>query len=375
MTPKHNIHCLVPDLPSPSEVMPLLEEMHSNRWYSNFGPLVQRFERAMEAFLEQENGACGFGVATFSSATTALELAIRALEFEPGTKVLVPALTFPATALAVLNAGHEPVLIDVDAHTWELSPELAAKACAEATYGAVIPVAAYGRPIDGAGWAAFQEQTGVRVLMDVAAALGQQPIEDTLTYCFSLHATKPFGVGEGGLLVTQDAQLIDRSKSLSNFGFSGPAGVIQRQGTNAKFGEYYAAMGLAQIDRWPELIERRREVMNLYQQQLNKLDNRVGLQAGMGSYVPAVFPVYIKNGAEALIAALDAGGVQTRRWYLPPLYEHPALKGTKGAFGDDPSAFPVCEDLKQSLVGLPFHGFLSAEDIAKIISIVSEGVS
>jgi len=375
VTPKYNIHCLVPDLPSPSEVMPLLEEMHSNRWYSNFGPLVQRFERAMETFLEEENGARGFGVATFSSATTALELAIRALEFEPGTKVLVPALTFPATALAVLNAGHEPVLIDVDAHTWELSPELAAKACAEESYGAVVPVAAYGRPIDGAGWAAFQEKTGVRVLMDVAAALGQQPIEDTLTYCFSLHATKPFGVGEGGLLVSQDAQLIDRSKSLSNFGFSGPAGVIQRQGTNAKFGEYYAAMGLAQIDRWPELIERRREVMDLYQQQLNKLTNRVGLQAGMGSYVPAVFPVYVKNGAEALIAALDAGGVQTRRWYLPPLYEHPALKGTSGAFGDDPSAFPVCEDLKHSLVGLPFHGFLGAEDIAKIISIVSEGVS
>ncbi len=373
MTPKYKIHCLVPDLPSPSEVMPLLEEMHSNRWYSNFGPLVQRFERAMEAFLEKEAGARGFGVATFSSATTALELAIRALELAPGTKVLIPALTFPATALAILNAGHEPILLDVDAETWEMSPDLAAKACSEVSYGAVVPVAAYGRPIEGAAWAAFQKNTGVRVLMDVAAALGQQPIEDALTYCFSLHATKPFGVGEGGLLVTQDQTMIDRGKSLSNFGFSGSAGVIQRQGTNAKFGEYYAAMGLAQIDRWPELISRRRQVMELYQQQLNKLTNRVSLQSGVGHFVPAVLPVYIRNGAERLIAALDAGGVQTRRWYLPPLYEHPALQGTKGAFGSDPDAFPVCEDLKRSLVGLPFHGFLGEEDIENIISIVSEG--
>lgn len=375
MTSKYKIHCLVPDLPSPSEVLPLLEEMHSNRWYSNFGPLVKRFERAMEAFLEKEAGARGFGVATFSSATTALELAIRALELAPGTKVLIPALTFPATALAVLNAGHEPVLLDVDAQTWEMSPDLAEKACADDSYGAVVPVAAYGRPIEGGAWAAFQNNTGVRVLMDVAAALGQQPIEDTLTYCFSLHATKPFGVGEGGLLVTQDTALIDRSKSLSNFGFEGRAGVIQRQGTNAKFGEYYAAMGLAQIDRWPDLIARRRQVMDLYQEQLNKIANRVSLQAGVGHFVPAVLPVYVKNGAERLIAALDTAGVQTRRWYLPPLYDHPALEGISGAFGKDRQAFPVCEDLKRSLVGLPFHGFLHEEDIKNIISIVSESTS
>jgi dTDP-4-amino-4,6-dideoxygalactose transaminase len=359
-------------LPAPAEVLPLLEEMHSNRWYSNFGPLVRRFEAEMEAFLARENGARGVAVATFSSATTALELALRAIQLTPGSKVLVPALTFPATALAVMNAGHIPVLTDVDAETWEMSAVDARRACAAGDYAAVIPVAAYGRPVDGAPWAEFQEQTGVPVLMDVAAALGQQPVDDGLTYCFSLHATKPFGVGEGGLLVSQDQDMITRSRSLSNFGFSGPAGVIQQAGTNAKFGEYYAAMGLSQIARWPALIARRREVLESYLTAIRPLSNKVGLQKSVGDFVPAVFPVYVKDGAGSLIARLDEAGIQTRRWYLPPLYEHPALAGVSGTVGDEPSAFPVCEELKHSLVGLPFHSFLSNEDVQKIIRIVSE---
>ncbi|NVK40225.1 MAG: DegT/DnrJ/EryC1/StrS family aminotransferase [Oceanospirillaceae bacterium] len=371
MSTSFRISCLVPDLPTPSQVAPFLEEMHANRWYSNFGPIVTRFEAEMLRFLERENGASGCFVGTFSSATTALELALKAMQLTTDAKVLVPALTFPATALAVMNVGLTPVLADVDPDTWELTPEIAKAAMQEYACSAVIPVAAFGRPVESEPWVAFQKETGIPVLMDVAAALGQQQIDKELSYCFSLHATKPFGVGEGGLLVSGDENLVLRSRSLSNFGFQGTAGVVQQAGTNAKFGEYYAAVGLVQAQRWEEVMDRRREVLDHYAQGLGKLGNLVRLQKGTGEFIPAVFPIHVDGRAEAMVERLHGAGVQTRRWYLPPLYEHPALAHLKTIGNKAGEPLPVCNELKKSLVGLPFHAFLSKQDISEICDIVA----
>lgn len=372
MSTEYRIQCLVPDLPAPSEVMPQLEEMHANRWYSNFGPIVKQFEAEITSFLERENGASDCFVATFSSATTALELVLKAMNLAAGSRVLLPALTFPATALAVMNVGLVPVLCDVDEISWELTPEIAEKALAEKECVAVMPVAAFGKPVDSADWSVFQKNTGIPVILDVAAALGQQTISPDLIYCFSLHATKPFGVGEGGLLVTGNQGLLLRTRSLSNFGFQGPAGVVQQAGTNAKFGEYYAAVGLAQIGRWQEVMDRRDSVLRNYSKGLHKAGNHIRLQGGTGDFIPAVFPIYAQGRAGRIEASLKTAGIHTRRWYLPPLYEHPGLTGMEGPFGLEPSAFPVCEDLKTSLIGLPFHGFLTPDDIEDICRIVAE---
>ncbi|NVJ97149.1 MAG: DegT/DnrJ/EryC1/StrS family aminotransferase [Alphaproteobacteria bacterium] len=346
--------------------------MYSNRWYSNFGPLVRRFESDILSFLQEHNGAQDCFVGTFSSATTALELVLKAIHLPKGSRVLVPALTFPATALAVLNVGMIPVLADVAPESWELTPEIAENALSEKAISVVMPVAAFGKPVDSAGWAAFQQKTGVPVVLDAAAALGQQDILGELIYCFSLHATKPFGVGEGGLLVTGNEDLVIETKSLSNFGFQGPAGVVREIGTNAKFGEYYAAVGLAQIGRWQEVMDRRTAVLDQYKAGLHRAGNSVSLQQGTGNFIPAVFPVYAKGRAKALEEKLADAGIHTRRWYLPPLYEHPGLKGMEGVVNLEPASFPVCEDLKESLLGLPFHGFLTAEDTAEISNIVAE---
>lgn len=352
--------------------MPFLQEMHENRWYSNFGPLVKRFEAELTAFLERENGAVGCHVATFSSATTAMELALKAMNMPAGAKVLVPAVTFPATALVVMNAGLVPVLADVDLETWELTPEIAHAALEQGEYAAVVPVAAFGRPVDSAPWAAFQKETGVPVILDVAAALGQQDIHRDLTYCFSLHATKPFGVGEGGLLVSSDEAMITLSRSLSNFGFQGPAGVVQQAGTNAKFAEYFAAVGLVQAKRWEEVTARRQAVLDQYLAGLKKAGNSIVLQQGTGDFIPAVFPIYIPGKAEELVARMDSAGIQTRRWYLPPLYDHPALAHLPHADKQADAPFAACEELRTGLVGLPFHAFLSDEDIKEICDLVAE---
>lgn len=354
--------------------MPFLEEMYANRWYSNFGPLVVRFEQEMASFLRLEETGKKLSVQTFSSATAALEIALRALGLPAGAKVLVPALTFPATALAVLNAGLTPVLADVSAEDWMLEPATAYRALEILQIAAVIPVAAFGYPVPVQPWETFQADTDIPVLLDAAAALGQQDISPDLIHVFSLHATKPFGVGEGGLLVAADRNLMVKSKSLSNFGFLGPGGVVQQAGTNAKMSEYFAAVGLAQLKRWQKVLERRRNVAGHYLEKLQLLDNAILFQGNLEQHIPAVFPVYVRSGAERLIENLESAGIQTRRWYLPPLYEHPALSGLDYIPSADGKAFPVCEDLKVKLVGLPFHGFLTEKNVHMISDIVAREV-
>jgi len=319
-----------------------------------------------------DNGSPGLTTGTFSSATTGLDLTLRAMRLTAGGRVLIPALTFPATALAVMNAGLEPVFGDVDAFSWELTPETAARAHAHKPLVAVMPVAAFGKPVPTEGWQAFQRETGVPVLIDAAAVLGQQHVPTDLTVVFSLHATKPFGVGEGGLVATSDIETLNRAKSLSNFGFVGLAGVVQQTGTNAKFGEYYAAVGLAQIKRWPDVMARRQKVAEFYMERLSLFGNRIRLQAGAGTFVPAVLPIFAAGKGKAIYAAMADAGIQTRHWYLPLLQEHPALAHLP--YGEEGGAASLknCRELEDGLVGLPFHAFLSEDDIDRICAILAD---
>ena len=363
----------MPDLPSPQDVTPFLEEMSAGRWYSNFGPLCQRFEQSMKAFLRTSDAQPEFSVVSFTSATTALEAALRVLGLPEGARILLPTLTFPATATAVINGGYVPVYADVCEECWELTPEIAKSMLAEQRIDAIMPVAVYGRPVDAGEWDRVVEETGLPVVVDAAAALGQQKIGRKAHYAFSLHATKPFGVGEGGLLVTCDEQIADQARSWSNFGFMGAGGVISQVGTNAKMGEFYAATGLAQLKRWDTVVARRTKVLEAYRNRLKSLDNVVVLQASDGDFLPATFVVRTQGKARAVAEHLKSKGIHTRYWYLPPLYEHPAL--ARYAEGLSPSeAFPVTEALKNDLIGLPFHSFLSTEDVDTVCSALEESL-
>jgi dTDP-4-amino-4,6-dideoxygalactose transaminase len=362
------IFCLVPDLPAPADIVSICEEIHRNRWYTNFGPIATRFESAMAKFVGRIEGE-SLGAACFSSATTALELMLRAMQLPKGGKILIPALTFPATALAVINAGFEPVLGDVDANHWCLTADTALAVHKRSQLACVMPVSTFGRPLDTKSWLEFQADTGVPVLLDVAASLGQQSIPEGLSAVFSLHATKPFGVGEGGLAVTSDKELLARARSLSNFGFKGSAGVVQAIGTNAKFSEYYAAVGLRQLERWSDLEQRRKQVLGCYLKRITCLGGQVELQDGIGDFVPAVFSVAVNGANAGLQAAFANAAVQTRFWYLPLLNLHPALSDLQVSGGLQNSEY-----LARSLIGLPFHSFLSENDISKVCRILSDSV-
>ncbi len=368
MNDHFNIKCLVPDLPAPLDYMNDLDRMHTNRWYSNFGPILSDFEAEMSQFLA--NDTCPNPIAlTFSSATTALELALKTMELSPSANILMPALTFPATALAALNENMSPVLADVDLNTWALTPALARKYATKAKIDLVMPVAPFGYPIDLQGWADFKAETGIPVLVDAAAALGTQEIHPDIPVCFSLHATKPFGIGEGGLLVTTDTALAERAKQASNFGFN--SGKVCQKATNAKMGEYYAAVGRAQIKRFDHVYNARKTRYNWYLKHFTHM-NHITLIKTNQNYAPGVLQVHIENkGAEAAIA-LEKAGIQTRRWYLPTLDKHPQFTDCPTLSLNTDNQLHHCEKLSKSLIGLPFHSFLSENDVNSVCSILKE---
>lgn len=348
------IRCLIPDLPSANELLPWLEEIDRHAWYSNFGPLVQRYETA----LGELTGARGLGgeAVTLSSGTAALKLGIAALDLPPGSRILLPAYTFPATLLVVQELGHLPLLADVDATRWVLTPGIARQCQTKMPCDLVLPVAALGASLPVEEWDAFTRDTGVPVLIDAAAALGKQRVGRTTAVAYSLHATKPLGLGEGGVFASSDAARCERVRRLSNFGFE--RGLVVQGGSNAKLSEYAAAVGLAQLARHKQIVEQRAKLWAAYRATLGGIE---GLRLQELAHEPAMLVASFAGGKAAAATSLAAAGIETRRWYLPPLHRHPAFAQVSIL-----GPLPVTAGLEREALGLPFHNRLSTEDLAAV---------
>lgn len=366
----HTIKVLVPDLPAADSLLPWLRRMDAARWYTNFGPLVRELEEtlASEWPVAPPAGADDLPplqVVTLNTGTAPLELGIAALGLRQGGDVLLPALNFPALAAAVLRNGLRPVFADVAPDSWQLTPALAREAANRRPLALVMPVATFGCPLDVVAWDAFVEDTGIPVLLDAAAAFGNQAVGRRVSVSFSLHATKPFGIGEGGLLVTRDAALAARVRRLSNFGLE--QGQALAVGTNAKLSEYAAAVGLAQWARWPDRQAERRIQWTRYRAGLAGLPG-VGLQIGFeAAPLPAPVVLRLPCAAEGAAAALARSGIETRRWYCPPLHQHSAFAAYPVSGPAGTAVLPVTNQLTKHTLGVPWHNFLQEDDMVLIV--------
>lgn len=363
------IPLLVPDLPSSEQLLPWLQRIDKQKWYTNFGPLVQAFESQLIQYLSQEQSV---HLTTVSSGTMALELALLALSLPEKGKALLPALTFPATATAIKRVNLQPIFTDIDPHTWMLTPKIARQVLNKISIDVVVPVATFGCPQPTEEWDQFSEDTGIPVLIDAAAAFGSQTIGRRCIMTFSFHATKPFGIGEGGLVIANSPELINQIKQLSNFGFS--HGMIHQSGSNAKLSEYHAAIGLAQRERWPQLIKQYQQVWHTYHHYLPIKEKQINLQPVPKNHIPAIFPIKIQinNNLSTLIEQFTNQGIQTRRWYYPPLYKHPAFSDTPLIAPDESDYLAETEKLSQCLLGLPFHTSLQEQQIAYICEVLAK---
>jgi dTDP-4-amino-4,6-dideoxygalactose transaminase len=351
--------------------MPYLVRIDSARWYTNHGTLCLEFQRRIAAHYDIAPNS----VVVASSGTAALVGAILGAVGRAETSkpfCLCPSYTFVATAAAAVECGFTPHLVDVDADTWCLDPDCLLNHPDLERVGLVIPVATYGEPVLQERWIAFQKRTGIPVVIDGAAAFDSMKSKPSalgpIPVVVSLHATKPFSCGEGGLVLGGDEDLATRCYRALNFGFfdsresHGPS-------TNGKLSEYHAAVGLAGLDGWPE---KRRAFMQVADEYC-KLADELGLgrqlicaRAHASAY--ALFEAESDAEADRAIAALTAEGIEFRRWYGKGLHKQPYYR----QFPTSP--LPVTDGLAQRLISVPMFTDLRPSDVRRVLLALYDGI-
>ena len=352
-----------PRLPRLDQIAPYIKSIDQSRNYSNGGALCGELEARLAA-----KGGGGASVAAVCNATTGLTIALQIGQVVPGTYCAVPAWTFAATAHAIRLAGLIPWIVDVDTATWTLDPEFLRDELQRAPgrVTAAVPVAPFGSPVDPAPWEAFQQDTGIKVVIDAAAAFDSVRAS-SLPAVVSLHATKALGVGEGGYVLWTQANLTNEVRKRANFGFGGGREATVA-GLNGKLSEYSAAIGLAALDAWDETRAEWARVAKTYETGL--FGSGVALQRGSGQdWVASTVTARIPFGRlETLEKILEANDVGSCRWWGLGLHRQAAFSG----FPRAPT--PNADVLADCVLGLPCWVDLSNEQIVQICGLVKSAI-
>lgn len=354
-----------PMLVTHEKIVPYLKEIDENRWYSNFGPLVTRFEKSLAGHFDVDEDC----ISTVSSATAGLINCLRALNLEPGTFCVMPSWTFVATPASACAAGLVPYFVDVDPATWALDPEHIKKIIPTipGKVSSVMPVIPFGIPMDTAKWDSFSEETGIPVIIDGAAAFDaissvKQCAPARTPIVISMHATKSFGIGEGGAVISTNAHITHRVREMSNFGFATPREILV-PGTNGKMSEYAAAIGLATLEAWPEIRAKWLTIKRYYIEALAGVvssgitspwlsDKWISSTCNLRLPIPAV-PKIVRRLAEE--------GIEARQWWVRGCHNQIAYsKHPRGALKNT-------DELGNSVISLPFSLDLPQSDVEHVV--------
>jgi dTDP-4-amino-4,6-dideoxygalactose transaminase len=313
---KFQIPVLVPQVPEIALWSDFLSKSYEEGRFSNGGPIAKLAEHEISVYL---GGSCE--VMVCSSNTSGLIASLIAFDCR-GKKVLVSNYTFAATLNAVHCAGAIPLLSDVDFHTWEISVELIQKAQSEfPDIHAVLITRVHGFVRNFDDVFEYCTSNGLKVIIDAAAAFPGNPegykAKRNVAEVFSLHATKPLGIGEGGAVVG-DASTITAIRKASNFGLESNSESFG-DGLNAKMDEFAAARLLAALSNFKNyVIERRLFATNL--QEILEVSPEIDLPIGTEKTSWPFFPIKFQNSKELLRFQENLAPVaQTRRYYYPSM--------------------------------------------------------
>lgn len=348
-----------------SKLFERLDRVLDNEWLSNGGPLVLEFEQRVA-----ELAGVRHAVAT-CNATAALQLLVHGAGLTG--EVVMPSMTFAATAHAVRWLGLTPVFADIDPLTGTLDPDLAAAAVTPRT-SALLGVHLWGRPCAADALRKVADEHGLPLFFDAAHALGcavdGRPA-GSLGHAevFSFHATKAVNAFEGGAVVTDDAELAGRVRALHNFGIGLPGGSAAG-GTNAKMSEASAAMGLTSLDAFPAVMAHNRRNHEVYRTELRDVPGvQVADHSIHGSnnhqYVIVEIDEEITGFHRDLLRdVLAAEQVYTRPYFSPACHQLEPYRRQRHA------PLPHTERLADRVLALPTGTAVDDEAIARISEIV-----
>lgn len=338
-------------------------------WVSSAGPMIAEFERE----LARITGA-RFAVAT-ANGTVAIHLALVAAGVGPGDSVLVPDLTFVGTVNPIRYCGARPVLTEVDERDGTMSPEAVREhARRDRTVRAVMPVHLYGAPADMTALRSIAAEHGLLLVEDAAEALGSTLDGRAagtfgIVGCLSFNGNKIVTTGGGGALITDDAALASRARSLSTQSRSDDREYVHDAvGFNYRLTNIQAALGVAQLENFQERLERKRRFAALYRAELVGLPLRF-LEPRDGSrsnYWLTAIVLDEPSARAPVLSGLDAAGIDARSFFVPVHRQAPYRDA------DRAGSLAVADALYERGINLPSSFTSDDDDIRYVCHVLRE---
>jgi perosamine synthetase len=349
------------------------------------GPKVKEFEDNFARFIGSKHAVA------VNSGTAALHLALEAIGLKEGDQVIMPPLTFAATAEVVCYFGAKPVFVDIDERTMNLDPQKVEEYLElrnSEKVKAIIPVHYGGLPCKMAEMMQIAQRFALKIIEDAAHALPvkyQGRMIGTIGHatCFSFYATKPITTAEGGMLTTNDYTIAERTRMMRLHGMSKDAWMrytaegswyyeIVSPGFKYNLTDIAAAMGLVQLKRVYEMMEKRRQIAYRYNDAFKDLPEietpYTTEDHAWHLYVIRLRKERLEIDRNQFIEHLRMKGVGTSVHFIP-LHTHPYYRNK---YHYQPEDYPISNQVSKQIVSLPIYSKMSFDDVYRVVDAVKE---
>jgi dTDP-4-amino-4,6-dideoxygalactose transaminase len=345
-------------LPNKDKYKKYIDEIYENGWLTNQGPLVQRLEKRLAQYLGVKN------IVLVSNGTIALEIAYRALDLKG--EVITTPFSFVATTSSLVTNKLIPIFVDINEKTFNLNPKNIEKKITSRT-SAILPVHVFGNACEVEEIEKIAKKSNLKVIYDAAHAFDVKYKDNSLLNygdisTLSFHATKLFHTIEGGALIINDDELVQKVRYLINFGIKNQE-EIPHLGTNAKMNEFEAAMGLCILDDIEDIKTNRKKVVENYKIGLESLVT-FQEQNNQASENYSYFPILFKNEEELskVQKSLNKENIFPRRYFYPSLDTLEYIEPKQEC--------KISRDISKRILCLPIYAELEKDNQDKIIDII-----
>lgn len=352
-----------PSLPSLDEYVAEICSIFEKKWVTNMGEKHEELEKKLQNYLDVDN------VSLVSNGHMALEIALQSLEMAKGGEIITTPFTFVSTTNAIIRAGFTPVFCDINTTDYTIDVDSIENLITEKTV-AILPVHVYGNICDVERIQRIAEKYGLKVIYDAAHAFGvKYKNKGIANYgdisIFSFHATKVYNSIEGGAICTNRDEIKNKVYMLRDFGIK-DAESVEYIAPNAKMDEFRAAMGICNLRRVDDDIEKRRVIVEKYRENLSKitgitfLNQQKGVQRNY-AYLPITLSSDMRMGRDELVDNLQKSNIFVRKYFYPIVSEFDCYKSSYNA-----CETPIALDISKRVITLPLYPDLSMEDVERV---------
>jgi dTDP-4-amino-4,6-dideoxygalactose transaminase len=375
----HPIPLAQPRPPQLSQALSALRAIEASNIFSNFGPVNTYFESTVTHDLF---GGIGSSL-TVCNATTGLMIAIQeAIAKRPDPKrryALMPSFTFAAAAQAALWNNLTPLFCDISRADWSADPssELELLERFKDQIAVIVPYATFGYDIDLAWYENLQQAYGIPVVVDAAASLGTISANGegfgtgfSGSVIYSMHATKSFATGEGGLIYSGDHKRIRTLRTMSNFGFGEPRNATM-MGLNAKMSEVSALLACLQLESFASVVQRRSALVELYRALLPNFEFQPAKAHRQAhQFTSVLLPQHLAPHRAYIQKKLHESGIATANYFSPHVAEQVLFKDAALL-----TPLPVTNDVASRVITLPLFDSMTNDQVRRVCAAMNAALT